>query len=331
VLGEDANVLGALAKGGDAQGDNGEAIVEVLAEAALSDFGGEILVGSGDDADADADGEFAAEAVELAFLEDAEELGLGGLGQVAYFIEEEGTGIGEFELAAAEAGGAGKGSLLMAEEFAFHEFVGDGGAVDLDEGAGGEGRVGVDVSGEELLAGAGLTHEEDADIAFGGQSGLFDDALEGGGGAQHTGAADLLFEAFIFFPEDELVEGVADSEENAVAVERFFEEVVGAGVDGLDGVGDGAVSGDHDDGGGEIGGAEFAEEIKAGGVGKADIEEEEGDLFTALGAAAGGGGGEGGDGKAFAFEDEAEGEADIGLIVNDPDFSHERIPWQRAV
>jgi hypothetical protein len=195
---------------------------------------------------------------------------------------------------------------------------------------GGEGGIGVDVGGEEFLAGAGFADEEDADVAFGGEGGLFDDFLEGGGGADHARRAGVFLEALVFLAEGGLIEGVADGEEDAVAVEGLFEEIEGAGVDGLDGVGDGAVAGDHDDGSGDGGSAEFAEEVYAGGVREADIEEEKGGEVAVLGAAVIRGAGEGGDGEAFALQDEAEGEADIGFVVNDPDFFHEWVPGRRG-
>src|SRR5690606_20440412 len=76
VLDEERDVPGALAERGQADGHDVEAVEEVLAERALSDELLEIAVGRGDEADVDVDGLDAADALELALLEGAQELHL---------------------------------------------------------------------------------------------------------------------------------------------------------------------------------------------------------------------------------------------------------------
>jgi hypothetical protein len=63
-----------------------------------------------------------ASAVELAFLQHAQQLGLRCAVQVAHFVQENSGTIGQFEIAAAHSGGAGEGAFFVAEQFAFEQF-----------------------------------------------------------------------------------------------------------------------------------------------------------------------------------------------------------------
>ena len=66
-------------------------------------------------------GRAAADALELALLEDAEELGLGLQGQLADLVEEEGAAVGQLEAADPPGDGAGEGALLVAEQLALDQ------------------------------------------------------------------------------------------------------------------------------------------------------------------------------------------------------------------
>ena len=110
-----------------------EPVVEVLAERLLADGLEQVAVGGGDDADVDLDRRRAADPLELALLEDAEQLGLGLRGQLADLVEEERAAVGQLEPAAAPGDRAGEGALLVAEQLALDEPRGQGGAVDLDQ------------------------------------------------------------------------------------------------------------------------------------------------------------------------------------------------------
>ena len=105
MLGEDGDLLGAVAERRDEDIDDVEAVVEVLAEASLGDGALEVLVGGGDDADVDLDVAAGAQAGELAILQDVQELGLQRQGHLADLVEEDGAAVGELELARACACG----------------------------------------------------------------------------------------------------------------------------------------------------------------------------------------------------------------------------------
>jgi hypothetical protein len=75
----------------------------------------------------------AAHAVEFAFLQHAQQLGLRCAVQIAHFVQENRAAVGQLELAAARAGRAGERALLVPEQFGFEQFRGNRGAIHLHE------------------------------------------------------------------------------------------------------------------------------------------------------------------------------------------------------
>ena len=106
----------------------------------------------------------AADALELALLEHAEQLGLGFGGHLADLVEEERAAVGQLEPADPPGDGAGEGALLVAEQLALDQPRGQGGAVDLDERLVRAPAAGVDRPGDQLLAGPGLAGDEDGGV-----------------------------------------------------------------------------------------------------------------------------------------------------------------------
>ena len=119
----------------------------------------EVLVGGRDDAGVGTDGLAAADAGELALLEDAQQLRLEVERHVGDLVEEERARRRGLELADAALDGAGEGAALVAEQLALEQLVGNRRAVDGDEGSAPVGVV-VDGAGDQLLAGAGLALDE---------------------------------------------------------------------------------------------------------------------------------------------------------------------------
>src|ERR1039458_319541 len=68
----------------------------------------------------------AADALEGAGLEDAQDFGLGGERHVPDFVQKNGAVVALLELADALGGGAGEGAFLVAEQFAFQQVLRDG-------------------------------------------------------------------------------------------------------------------------------------------------------------------------------------------------------------
>jgi hypothetical protein len=85
-----------------------------------------------------------------------QELDLGGGGDGSDFVEKDGAAVGQFEFPLARFRGPGEGAFLMAEEFALNEGLGQGAAMDADEGPFAARAEAVDELGQVTLAGAGF-------------------------------------------------------------------------------------------------------------------------------------------------------------------------------
>ncbi len=120
---------------------------------------------------------------------------------MADLVEEDAAPVGELEEAGLAALlRAGEGPVLVAEELALDEVVGEGAQVHSEEGAALAGAGGVDGRGEELLARARLAVDEDGQVGGGEARGyapraihgdaLADDVLHGVLG--HVAAAAVL-------------------------------------------------------------------------------------------------------------------------------------------
>ena len=129
---EERNVLRALAQRRHADREDGEAVVEVAAEAPLADLFAEVAIRRRDDAHVHLDRPRAAEALELAGLEDAQELRLQLERQLADLVEEEGRAVGDLEAPDLAGQGAGEGALLAPEQLALDQARRQRRAVDLD-------------------------------------------------------------------------------------------------------------------------------------------------------------------------------------------------------
>ena len=135
VAREQRDVVSPRAQRGKGERDDREAVVEVLAEGALVDAPGERPVGRGDDADVDGAARARAHAPYRARLDGAEELGLQRERHLADLVEEERAAVRLLEDALAVRRRAGERAPHVAEELTLDQVLGDGSAVDGDEGA----------------------------------------------------------------------------------------------------------------------------------------------------------------------------------------------------
>ena len=138
----------------------------------------------------------------------------------ADLVEQEGAAVRRLEFTEAAGDGAAEGAPLMAEQLAFQQVLGDGGAVQRDEGAGGAAGAAVDVAGQHLLAAAALAGDQDACLGAG-------DLL---------GAADRGQHGRV--PRDDgvaLARGGFQDRGDEFGVWREREELAGAGGDGFGG------------------------------------------------------------------------------------------------
>src|SRR5207249_12107275 len=131
---QDRNFLGALTQGRDADLDDIEAVVKILAEASFCHGTLKVLVGRREDPNVDLQRRLAADAGEIAVLEHVEELGLEGGVQVADLVEEDRAVMGRLEFPDLELVGPGERAPLVAKQLALQQLARDGRAVHLDEG-----------------------------------------------------------------------------------------------------------------------------------------------------------------------------------------------------
>ena len=144
------------------QGDDVEAVVEVLAELALPDAVLEVFVCRRDEAEIALDGLCGPEAIDELLLENAQELGLHLQRKLADLVEEDRPLMGKLELARLSlVAGPREGARLVAEKLRLQKILGNGGAVEPDEGQLVALARPVDGMGEEFLPRAALAHKKD--------------------------------------------------------------------------------------------------------------------------------------------------------------------------
>ena len=164
VAGEKRDVRPPLAERRHDDRDHLQAVEEILAEVPLLDLGREVLVRGGEDANVHLEDAVGADGTDLAVLENPKELHLEGGTHLADLVEEDGAPVRELEHAGPLADRAGERAPLVAEHLRLEELGRDRAAVDRNEGAIHPGAERMDGAGDQLLARAALTHDEDGGI-----------------------------------------------------------------------------------------------------------------------------------------------------------------------
>ena len=160
VVGQHQQIGLPIAKRRHEDREHVEAIVQVFAERPRRDSLLHIFVGGGEETDVHFDGFRAAEALELALLQHAEQLHLRREGQIADLIEKERAAFGQLEAPLLSRVGAREGALLIPEELRLDEAVGQRRATHFDERFLRPQRVVVDRMRDELLARARFSADE---------------------------------------------------------------------------------------------------------------------------------------------------------------------------
>ncbi len=318
VADEFGNVLGPIPERGQADGELADPVEQVLAEEAFADHPFEVPVGGGDDADVDRDEFVAADAGKGTFLEDAEKLGLGGVGEVSDLVEEHGASGGLLEPADTAADGPGEGAALVTEEFGLEERFGNGGAVDGDEGIPGAVAVLVKGACDQLLAGAGFAADQDIDGLGSDAADLLVDVAHDAALADECILGGVAFaEADGFDHDPSGGDGAGGGGEEFLHVEGLEEVLEGAVFGGLDGGLGGAVGGDEDDWKSRVGAVERLDDLDAGGSGEAPVGEDD-VVVAGLGESESGGAVLGGlDRVAFGGEEPLEGGGGARVVLDE--------------
>jgi hypothetical protein len=104
----------ALTQGRQGQGGHIEPVIEVLAEGAFPEAGGQVAVGGGDDAHVHPAGAGGAQRFDLLFLQHPQQFGLQPHRQIADLVEQDRAADGFLEKALFILGGIGEGPLAVA-------------------------------------------------------------------------------------------------------------------------------------------------------------------------------------------------------------------------
>ena len=161
MAGQQRDVFRALAKRGDRQGHDIQAIEQVSAELTASHARFQILIGGGDEPDIYLFGARAAHRPHLAFLQHAQELRLQGGRKIGDFVQEDAAPVRQLQQPHLVRHGAREGPFDVAEQFAFDHAFREAGAIhDLVRPV----MVGTSVmdgTRDQFLAGAGLSDDQD--------------------------------------------------------------------------------------------------------------------------------------------------------------------------
>ena len=98
-MGQQDGIAATFAQRRDFDDDFGQVVIQVFAESRFLDQRAQILVRGADHAHVDGDFLAPAQTLDLAFLQEAQQLGLQWRGQVADFLEKQGAAVGGFDAA----------------------------------------------------------------------------------------------------------------------------------------------------------------------------------------------------------------------------------------
>ena len=250
VLGEERHVLPALAQRRQLHGNHMKAVEEVLPELPFFHHLAQLDVGRGDDPDVDLDRLDAAEPHELALLNDAQELGLRLERDVPNLVEENRALVGELEEPLLRIDRAGECALHVAEEVRLEQIRREVAGVDGDEGLVGAGRVLMQRSRDELLAGTALAVDQNRGAARRRLHDQIEDLLHPRASADDLAEPvgmrlQILPEDTILGDEAALGEGVPYDGQHFVVLERLGDVVEGAPLHRGDGALDRRERRDH--------------------------------------------------------------------------------------
>ena len=112
------------------EGDDVQTVVQVLTEGPGLDSRPQVTIRRGQDPKVNGDRARTADALQLALLQDPQQLALERVRKLADFVEEHRSSLGELEPAFLLCHGTSKRAALVAKQLAFEKGFGEGGAVD---------------------------------------------------------------------------------------------------------------------------------------------------------------------------------------------------------
>jgi len=262
--------------------DDVETVVEVLAERPGRDLLLEVLVGGRDDANVGLYRVLSADALETPILEHAKNLDLDVLVDLAYLVEEQGAFVSQLETALLARLRPRERTLLVPEQLALQERLGERRAVYLYERLVRPRRQVVYRVGDELLADARLPGDEHAGLRRRDAADEIEYAADGRRLPDDGRRAALrldLFEQLLVAPRQLApLEGALDEYGQVVEVDRLRYEVVRAVAHRVYRVLDGTVPGKYDDRNRRVPRRDVPQELAAGKSRHAKVRDDEVDV-----------------------------------------------------
>ena len=123
MFGQQRDILGALAQSGDAQGQCVNAEEKVLAKAFFRHHVAQVLMGSGNEANINHPVADFAQTAKAFFFQHLQQLGLHLHINVADFIKEDRSFVGNFQQSTLGGDGAGEGAFFVPEQFGFQKLA----------------------------------------------------------------------------------------------------------------------------------------------------------------------------------------------------------------
>src|SRR5271156_318953 len=330
-LRERQDVFAAFAQRWNAQGDDVEAGVEVLAKVMRADFGFEVAIRRRDDSRIEVNRALAADALEVLLLQEAQKLGLEGRRQIGNLVEENGAAVGRFEPARLVLHRPGESAAHVAEELALEQLFRQRSAIDDDERLVLTPAPSMDLARDHVLAGAAFSREQNRGVAAGGLARGFEQALHGGTlRVEQRLLVDGEAQRAIFRGQLADMQRAIDGVLNLLERERLGDVVVGAGLHRLDGVFDRRECGHQDDQ--ALGRAAFnlveqfeAAHLRHTVVGEHEIELGFGEKRDGLRAVLGGA-----DVVAQRLEKRGEAPPNVALVIDNEQLGHQ-ISWAAGI
>ncbi len=211
----------------------------------------QIAIGRRDDAHVDLHRLAAADRLDLALLQRAQQLHLRRQRQLADLVEKQRAAAGFDELADVALGRAGERALLVTEQDRLDQIVRDRAAVDRDERLCGALARAVDRARDQLLADAGFAFDQHGNRRGGGLLGSAQHRRHRRAARDDIGKCQPAFaavaDALQFALQRARVQGVAQRHLQPLEADRLDDEVVRAGAHRRDDIVDAAMGGLHDD------------------------------------------------------------------------------------
>src|ERR1700687_1236707 len=117
IFHQQSDILFSFSKGRNLNRKNLEPIKQITTEGPSGHGCVQVTIRGGDDTNVDLDGLGASYPLGFPFLKDSQERDLSGRGQVAHFVQENRSSVGQFKAAKSALSGSCESPLLMAEQF----------------------------------------------------------------------------------------------------------------------------------------------------------------------------------------------------------------------